>query len=733
MSSAFPQAHVGAPVILDGNVPPVGSQAGRGDRRKAAVRPWGNPSAAADVPGLRGEARVRGAARLGVAGFLLTALLAAACGPAREPAPPTPATAPSGPPPASRSSAAALPVLTPGALPQATLQAPAPGSLQLADLQLLTPAVGWAVGSRCAGAPGHCTGAVLATSDGGATWSALPAPPSALVGLQFVSTSQGWVWGPDGAWATADGGRTWSPLSVPAGGVSFLDFVDAAHGWMGAFGGGCGLQGCGAAVYATSDGGRVWRNVAVNAGPGPVPPGARANLPWVVFRTGGGLSASDAWLFASDPGAVYVTADGGSTWNRTILKGGASGVAFQGTSGWVATEGCIPGPCTGPHANDAADLYRSADGGRTWTWAAALPGFPTGLSAAPGGAAVWVLDQPANGTVYCDGRSCATRVAVVSPGTAPAFHTLHGFALLRVQAQSATSAWAVGSIRAPGDSLLHTSDGGQSWTVAYAAHAGYLPGPVWGFWTANTGWALGASTDATAVLTTALGGRTWRRAGTLPDPLGNPAYGGFVTPEWGWALTDQGALVSSADGGAHWAEVGTPRPCGTIEGMGFVDPDDGWLLAGGGTCAAPTLYRSADGGRSWTAVPASAGTPIAQVAFATPQEGWARLRVGGASELARTADGGCTWQPVATLDSGLAVNGLYPVPGGVWVTALRPSDGAWVAFEVSDTGAVTAGFSVPGRDLPSTFQFQSAQVGWMQADGVLFATGDGGAQFQALS
>ena len=605
-------------------------------------------------------------------------------------------------------------------------------------MQFLTRSLGWAVGSRCAGVPPQCTGVVLATADGGASWSPLPAPPSGLDGVQFLDPRDGWTWGGGGAFATTDGGRAWSALPVPPRTVSFVDFTDRDHGWLGTLGGACGLRGCGATIYRTSDGGSTWQTVAADAGPGPAPVGALANLPWAVFRDGGASGGGSGWLFASDPGTVYVTADGGHTWKPGLVRGAGSAVAFAGSDGWVATEGCTPAPCTGPHAGDPADLYRSADGGQTWTWAVPLSQYPTGLAAVPGSPAAWVLAQPPDGTSRCDDRSCATEVAVVTPGATPAFHDTGDAALLRLQAISDTEAWAIGSIRAEGDAILHTSDGGASWQVADQTAAGYRPGTAWGFWNANAGWALGASTDATAVLRTADGGRTWTRVGTLPTPLGPYAHGGFPTPDRGWALSAADHLLRSADGGAHWTDAGPLQPCGTVENMGFASPAAGWFLADGGSCGVPTLYTTPDGGRSWAPVRPASGTSLAQVAFSSPAHGWALLWTapapgpGGPMELARTDDGGRSWRPVAALDptGGWSADELLPVAGGVWVLGTDMTDSARVPLYVDRAGTVRGGFSVPSADLPLGFSFLSAQVGFMMADGWLVATQDGGAHWR---
>ena len=70
---------------------------------------------------------------------------------------------------------------------------------------------GWAVGHG---------GTVLATSNGGRTWSVRDASATAaLWGVDFVNAERGWAVGDGGTvLATSDGGRSWT---AQGGGTSF--------------------------------------------------------------------------------------------------------------------------------------------------------------------------------------------------------------------------------------------------------------------------------------------------------------------------------------------------------------------------------------------------------------------------------------------------------------------------------------------------------------------------------
>src|SRR5207253_4031400 len=105
-------------------------------------------------------------------------------------------------------------------------------------------------------------GLVLASSNGGATWSqqTIPTNIGTLRGVAFTSSLRGWATGyladfSGGAIiTTADGGQTWTSQTAPAGvfDVGSVSFVDSSHGWA------AGNGNNGAAVLATSDGGSTW-------------------------------------------------------------------------------------------------------------------------------------------------------------------------------------------------------------------------------------------------------------------------------------------------------------------------------------------------------------------------------------------------------------------------------------------------------------------------------------------
>ena len=111
---------------------------------------------------------------------------------------------------------------------------------------------GWAVGDQ---------GTILATSDGGATWSAQSSGTTAyLTAVAFADASHGWVVGTNSSegnsviLATSDGGATWTKQSLGTTAYYYLygvAFADASHGWVV----GRNARGTNGIILATSNGG----------------------------------------------------------------------------------------------------------------------------------------------------------------------------------------------------------------------------------------------------------------------------------------------------------------------------------------------------------------------------------------------------------------------------------------------------------------------------------------------
>ena len=199
---------------------------------------------------------------------------------------------------------------------------------------------------------------------------------------------------------------------------------------------------------------------------------------------------------------------------------------------------------------------------------------------------------------------------------------------------------------------------------------------------ANRGWAVGLCREVVTILRTTTGGRSW--VNVSPDgfpPRTGPAVWpdnvvlSFLTADTGWCAAVPGenrsrkvAIEHTTDGGAHWDAVSFAPARGVYLGgetfLQFTDQTHGFLLGSSDPAMQwtyKTLYRTADGGRTWFQIgiseprkPGTQGTNdvllgdfiVRGMVFRDPRHGWITGSPAG-TPLLRTSDGGDSWRPQA--------------------------------------------------------------------------------------
>jgi photosystem II stability/assembly factor-like uncharacterized protein len=250
-------------------------------------------------------------------------------------------------------------------------------ALPIKDFKLLSSGTGWvSTGSK-----------LLWTTDNGAHWKDISPSTPALAdprddkfsGVFFLDANTGWVVsavdtndttpygtavGSDALLSsTTDGGATWTTVKLPradtvrnSGGSGSIAFSDKLHGWFD-----LGLTGNTAvqpgALFVTSDGGRTWR---------------RAKGDPKVSVDIAALTEKDAWFAGGPDYKLYVTHDGANTVYDVSLpvpdRVPADDYPTYGLPVFIdKLNGYEEVTYTGAGDDKAASvLFATGDGGRTW-------------------------------------------------------------------------------------------------------------------------------------------------------------------------------------------------------------------------------------------------------------------------------------------------------------------------------------------------------------------------------
>ncbi len=139
----------------------------------------------------------------------------------------------------------------------------------------------------------------------------------------------------------------------------------------------------------------------------------------------------------------------------------------------------------------------------------------------------------------------------------------------------------------------------------------------------------------------------------------------FLDTRRGWVLSSRAtgansptyALARTADGGKSWQNqtlalftAGTAQPPTNDASLFFVDAETGWLVlrqATNSNFVLGMLFRTSDGGKSWTPLSIPIGEPVY---FIDRDVGWTAGGPDG-DQLFKSEDGGRSWQPQAPFDS----------------------------------------------------------------------------------
>ena len=331
-----------------------------------------------------------------------------------------------------------------------------------------------------------------------------------LTDVEFVSAAQGWVVGQDKILATTDSGRHWTVQDSGQLNLTSVDFIGNGAGWA------VGTD----SLLATSDDGAHWTTLPE---PCPLIRSVHFVSATVGFAVAGGRDVSQFGTAIPEVGGeVLATTDGGHSWRILPTPTNVQTVCFDNAEiGWLGAGG---------------RLFRSTNGGRTWSQVAA------GASGSSAG-------YPATMTVQCAGAGNAWAIDI-GPGAAMSQQPHIGY---HAGPAGAVAIFAEQYFPHPGVSVRASSPGGYAGAIsaispAAAAFVDWCPACGLG----NAPWALVTNSGARLTREGSVGQLTQAEAAS------------FLSPQLGWVVgimvhyrgpsssRQYQRIVRTDDGGRTW-------------------------------------------------------------------------------------------------------------------------------------------------------------------------------------
>jgi photosystem II stability/assembly factor-like uncharacterized protein len=281
------------------------------------------------------------------------------------------------------------------------------------------------------------------------------------------------------------------------------------------------------------------------------------------------ISADTGW-YGNGAGKLYTTTDGGMSWTKIWDQPGT----FIRALGFIdANVGFLGNVGTDyyPGVTDKQPLYKTTDGGKTWT-----PVSAVGIEKVAGICGIDILPQK---RIY--------------QGELTQSYIIH----------------AAGRVGGPA-AIMQSLDSGSTWSVIdLSKQAGMILDVK--FLDAKTGFVCASSVSETGegdalILRTSDAGKTWKEVYRSGRKLENCWKMNWPSRKIGYATVQsydeasdntKRVIVKTTDGGKSWKEMSLVTAAGVQEfGIAFLDEKRGWVGCKSGG------YETRDGGKNWAPV-----------------------------------------------------------------------------------------------------------------------------------
>ncbi len=487
-------------------------------------------------------------------------------------------------------------------------------------LHMVNDAVGFAVDNPL--------GAILRTHDGGYHWERMANSLSNNpIGMHVWDGQRAIVVGESGSVYRTTNAFTTTTGSSNAvyGTFQCVHFVNDTLGWAGTQAG---------RIYRSTDAGASWTLMQS---------GLSTNT--LVLRIQF-LDEQVGYASCSGSSRVIKSVDGGQTWQDISPSMVAS---FRGMHWYDA----LTGVCVG----SGGRIARTTDGGANWDSIPIATTYTMNDLAVQG-----------NVLVACGawGRTIRSTDAGLSWTEIQMGSTEHGSVSLLPSGEG---------VMGTDGRIMGSHDLGLSWVVRNEGTRHTRLNKV-SFMDADTGVAVGWQTTGgfeSGLLRTTNGGRTWNNAGTGGlgvhiNASGQGCLGG-----------GSGSFAKTTDGFATRTNVSGPNVA--IRCTWTFDAST-MIVAGGAVFGG--IYRTTNGGSSWTQVLNVGNITISDLWFVSELQGYA---VGEYGDNYRTMDGGVTWDPLPPISGSHTVFFLNEQLG--WTKQNRTTDGGDTWFPMGGTPQTT--------------------------------------------